>query len=216
VYTEALLRCLVKSVSSAATHATTARKRSNRVLARLSLDARVLIQRALVYVYVTHILSLRHTHIPLTSRPPVLLFSWAFAHTYKTRKHSRRVQTSANTGKCWKMPISQIWKLQQQKKTILNPAAEFFHIIWFRPIYNFLRYSVHRQRDKQTNTRRWSQYFANLAGRGVDYSWKTDLKPLLWWIKIYIYWRIIVRFSLRLVDFILKNSISMFIILGLK
>jgi len=160
------------------------------------------------YRYVIHIYRWRHGH----------LFCCLAGHSHtrikleSTLVESKPPPTPENVEKC----PSRKFENCNNKKTILNPAAEFFHIIWFRPIYNFLRYSVHRQRDKQTNTRRWSQYFANLAGRGVDYSWKTDLKPLLWWIKIYIYWRIIVRFSLRLVDFILKNSISMFITLGLK
>ena len=52
--TEALLSGLVESVSGAAAHAASTRERSNRVLTGLTLNARVLIQRALVNVYVTH------------------------------------------------------------------------------------------------------------------------------------------------------------------
>jgi len=53
--TDAFLSCLIESVAGATAHDTTTAERTNRVLARLTLDARVLIQCTLIYVYVTHI-----------------------------------------------------------------------------------------------------------------------------------------------------------------
>ena len=61
-YTKTLLGGLIESVSRSTTHRATTGERTDRVLTGLTLDARVLVQRTLVYVYVTH------THIVVTSR----------------------------------------------------------------------------------------------------------------------------------------------------
>jgi len=53
-HTEALLGGLVESISSTAAHAAAAGERSDSVFTRLTLDARVSIQRTLVYVCKSH------------------------------------------------------------------------------------------------------------------------------------------------------------------
>ena len=61
--TDTELGGLVEGVAGAAAHDTSTRERPDRVLARLSLGARVLIQRTLVYVF-TH----AHTHTHTVTR----------------------------------------------------------------------------------------------------------------------------------------------------
>jgi len=60
--TDTELGGLVEGVAGAAAHDTSTRERPDRVLARLSLGARVLIQRTLVYVFIRHTQSHARDH----------------------------------------------------------------------------------------------------------------------------------------------------------
>jgi len=107
IRTEAALCGLIESVASATTDAAPTRKRADRILTRLTLNARVLIQRTLVYVYVTR----TPAHVPLTSldrRPRTCLCVWRHAvqNTRRAGRKKRKPPTFVRVfATCW--PISE-------------------------------------------------------------------------------------------------------------